>query len=87
MGLIIIIRCIQLKADIIIHGYALHNSFDWSFHLLGAFWELVLDSTTVPGFVLFKDQGFYVACTESRVVLKETNETYDYRIVSSQRWL
>ena len=39
--LIIIIRGIKLKADNIIHGYALHRLFAWSLHLLGAFWVSV----------------------------------------------
>ena len=41
IGLIIIIRGIKIIADTIIHGYALHNLFGWSFHLLGAFWDSV----------------------------------------------
>ena len=28
-------------ADTIIHGYALHRLFEWSLHLLGAFWDSV----------------------------------------------
>ena len=41
IGLIIVIRGIQLIADTIIHGYALHRLFGWSLHLLGAFWDSV----------------------------------------------
>ena len=41
IGIIIIIKGIELIADTIIHGYALHRLFGWSFHLLGASWDSV----------------------------------------------
>ena len=41
IGIIITIRGNKLIADTLIHGYALHNMFDWSFHLLGALWDSV----------------------------------------------
>ena len=41
IGLIVITRGIKLIADTIIHGYALHRLFEWSLHLLGAFWDSV----------------------------------------------
>ena len=41
IGIIIIIRGIKLIADTLIHGYALHNMFGWSFHLLGALGDSV----------------------------------------------
>ena len=37
----IIIRGMKLIVDTLIHGYALHNMFGWSFHLLGALWDSV----------------------------------------------
>ena len=37
--MIIIIRGIKLIVNIMIHGYALHYIFGWSFHLLGALWD------------------------------------------------
>ena len=41
IGLIIIIRGIELIADTIMYGYALHRVFGWSIHFLGALWDSV----------------------------------------------
>ena len=41
IGVIIIIRDIELISDTIIHGYALYTIFRWSFHLIGAIWNSV----------------------------------------------
>ena len=41
IGQIIIITGNKLIAETIIHGYALHRLFEWSVHLLGAFWDSV----------------------------------------------
>ena len=46
-----------------------------------------LDSTTVSGHAPLEDRGFYLLSTECKIVLKETNETYDYssKVMNAKR--